>query len=117
MARRMSEFQRTGAVTMRGPLFEKNIPKVLGDAIVARAMEKFEKRVRRKGKKLGRRRNPIGPGELHLGRGVVMTLYSTTRWPRTTGHAWTRANIAAIKSMAPRVLRKVGKEIAAELGG
>lgn len=104
-------------VTIRGPLFEKVIDKTIQRQIVTEAMKKFEKRVRRKGRKIGRKRNPIGPGDLHLGGGVVMELHSSTNWPRTTGVSWTRKNIAAIKSMSPRVLRKLAKEIVGELGG
>ena len=106
-----------GAVTLRGPLFEKKISKVIERQIIEQAMVKFEKRVRRKGKRIGRKRNPIGPGDLHLGKGVVMELHSTKNWPRTTGYSWTHKNVAAIKAMAPRVLRKLAKEIVGELGG
>lgn len=106
-----------GEVTLRGPLFEKKITKVIERQIVTQAMPKFEKRVRRKGRRIGRKRNPIGPGDLHLGGGVVMEMHSTLHRPRTSGRAWTAKNVAAIKSMAPRVLRKLAREIVGELGG
>lgn len=106
-----------GTVTLRGPLFEKRIDKVIEQQILREAMPKFEKRVRRRGRTLGRKRNPIGPGDLHLGRGVVMELHSTKNWPRTTGYAWTNKNVAAIKAMAPRVLRSLARKIVGELGG
>ncbi len=104
-------------ITLRGPLFKKRISKVVERQILSEAMPKFEKRVRRKGKKIGRKRNPIGPGRMALGGGVTMELTSSTNWPRTTGRAWTRKNVAAIKAMAPRVLRKLAKQIVGELGG
>lgn len=103
------------SVTMRGPLFSKVITKEVEKAIMSEAMAKFEKRVRRKGRRVGRKRNPIGPGELTLGRGVTLVLTSTTVHPRTTGSAWTAKNVAAIKSMAPRVLRSVARKIVGEL--
>ena len=105
-------------ITLRGPLFSKNIPKVLGEAIITEVMEKVEKRVRRpkkRGHNLGRKRNPIGPGEITRGGGVRMTLTSSLHNPRTTGRSWTAANIAAIKKMVPFVIRKAARKMAAEL--
>ena len=113
----MAAPKQFGAVTLRGPLFEKKISKVIERQIMREAMPKFEKRVRRKGKKIGRKRNPIGPGSFALGGGVEMTMSSTKIWPRTVGSTWTAKNVAAIKAMAPRVLRKLAKEIVGELGG
>lgn len=117
----MSPAATKGIVTLRGPLFEKKINKTIERQIITQAMAKFEKRVRRPSKKaqkrIGFKRNPINRGDLHLGRGVAMELHSPTNWPRTTGYAWTNANIAAIKRMAPNVLRKLAREIVAELGG
>lgn len=104
-------------VTLRGPLFEKQISRVVERQIMTEAMPKFEKRVRRRGRRMGRRRNPIGPGELTLGRGVTLVMESTKHHPRTTGSAWTAKNVAAIKSMAPRVLRSLARKIVGELGG
>ncbi len=110
-----------GAVTLRGPLFSKKISKVIERQIIEQAMVKFEKRVRRPSKKvqkrIGFKRNPIRPGDLHLGGGVAMELHSTTKWPRTTGYSWTHKNVAAIKAMAPRVLRSLARKIVGELGG
>ena len=113
-----TQFQRTGVVTLRGPLFEKRIDRVVEAAIMRQAMEKFEKRVRRTKKSghiLGRKRNPIGPGDLTKGKTIQLQMRSTLRNPRTTGKAWTRANVAAIKSMTPFVLRDLAKKIVAEL--
>ena len=116
-----ADYRAKGIVTLRGPLFDKDVEKVIERQIMERAMPKFEKRVRRKGRGkkqgLGRKRNPIGPGDLHLGGGVVMVLHSTKNFPRTTGYTWTRYNIAAIKKMAPNVLRSLRRKIVAELGG
>ncbi len=118
-------------VTLRGPLFEKKIDKVVEAAIIEYTMRRIEKRVRRVPKRkkhtLGRRRNPIGPGKLdrnpptfglgslEFGGNVSMTFKSTTRRPRKTGRAWQAKNVAIIKSMAPRVMRAMAKQIAANL--
>ena len=119
-------------VTLRGPLFTKKIDKVVQDAIIAHTMKKIDERVtrvvkRKKKGTLGRRRNPIpagklnrqpptfGVGVLQFGGNVSLTFKSTTIWPRTTGRSWQDKNIAIIKSMAPRVMRKTAKKIAAEL--
>ncbi len=118
-------------VRLRGPLFEKKIDKVVEEAIVFYAMRRIETRVRRVPKRkkgtLGRRRNPIpkgkldrtppmfGLGTLELGGGVAMTFKSTLKPPRTKGKSWQRKNVAIIKSMAPRVMRSVAKQIAANL--
>ena len=102
-------------ITLRGPIFHKDIPKVLGDAIITEVMEKVEKRVRRKGRKAGRKRNPIGPGNIRRHDGVSMTLTSSLNWPRTSGGKWAQKNMAAIKAMAPRVIRKAGRRMAKEL--
>lgn len=107
----------SGTVRLRGPLFEKKIDKVVEQAIIREAMGKFEERVRRKGRKIGRKRNPIGPGDLTKGRGAVtLELETSLHNPRTTGRSWQRKNIAAIKAMRGRVLRKVAKRIVGELG-
>ena len=105
----------TGNVTLRGPLFSKNIRGEVRDAILAEAMEKFEKRVRRKGRKIGRKRNPIGPGDFSGRDVMVLEMTSTLNWPRASGGSWTRKNIAAIKAMSPRVLRSVANRIVMEL--
>lgn len=106
----------TGAVTVRGPLFEKKIDRVVEKAIISEAMDKFETRVRRKGRKIGRKRNPIGEGKLTKGRNeVTLELETSLHSPRTTGKSWQRKNIAAVNAMKGRVLRKVAKRIVGEL--
>ena len=115
MARRPSEFQRTGVVTLRGPLFEKRIDRVVEAAIMTEAMPSFEKRITRKGRKIGRKRNPIGPGDLTKGKTIQLTMTSTLNRPRTSGIKWTQHNVRAIKAMAPGKLRSVAKKIVAEL--
>ncbi len=118
-------------VTLRGPLFEKKIDKEIQDAIVWYALKRIEKRMRfvpkRVKKALGRHRNPIGPGKLNkkpptfglgtlqFGGNVSMTFASTTIRPRRSGKSWQKKNVAIIKSMAPRVMRKTAKRIAAIL--
>ena len=102
-------------ITLRGPIFHKDIPKVLGDAIITEVMEKVEKRVRRKGRKAGRRNNPIGPGDIRRRDGVTMTLTSSLNRPRTSGGTSVQKNMATIRGMAPRVIRKAGRRMAKEL--
>ncbi len=112
-------------VTLRGPLFSKQISPTIRRQIMTEAMPKFNKRITRRGRKVGRKRNPIPPGRewnagfglLTLGRGVAMKWDSTTRHPRTTGKTWQRKNVAIIKAMAPRVLRSLARKIVGELGG
>ena len=119
-------------VTLRGPLFKKKIDKVVQDAIIAHTFKRIDERLtrvlksKRKGT-LGRRKNPIpagklnrqpptfGVGVLQFGGNVSLTFKSTTIWPRTTGRSWQDKNVAIIKSMAPRVMRKTAKQIAADL--
>ena len=110
-----TQFQRTGVVTLRGPLFEKKINRVVEAAIMERAMTSFEKRVTRKGRKIGRRNTPIGPGDLSKGKTIQLTMHSTLNRPRTSGGKWTAHNVRAVKAMAPRVLRSVAKRIVGEL--
>ena len=103
-------------IVLRGPLFTKRIDKVVQGAIIDEAMGKFEERVRRKGRRIGRKRNPIPEGKLTKGRSEVkLQLETTLNYPRTTGSSWQRKNIAAIKAMRGRVLRKVAKRIVGEL--
>ena len=105
-------------IPLRGPIFFKDIPKVLGDAIIKEVMRKVEKRVRRpkkRGHNLGRKNNPIGPGDIRRRDGVTMTLTSSLNRPRMSGGKWVQKNMAAIKAMAPRVIRKAGRRMAKEL--
>ncbi len=113
-------------ITLRGPLFEKKIDKVVQDAIIGEAMLKFEKRIkepsRKAQKRRGFRKNPLRTVELK-GRGgglasssVSLVIASPTgNFPRMSGSSWTRKNIAAVKAMRGRVLRSVAKKIVAEL--
>ena len=104
-------------ITLRGPIFFKDIPKVLGDAIITEVMEKVEKEVRKRsnrGRRLGRKRNQIGPGEIRRRDGVSMTLTSSLNWPRTSGGTWVQQNMATLRGMAPRVIRKAGRRMAKE---
>ena len=106
----------TDVITVRGPLFTKRIDKTVEQAIIKEAMDKFGERVRRKGRKIGRKRNPIGEGKLTKGRGEVkLELETSLNYPRTTGRSWQRKNIAAVKAMRGRVLRKLAKRIVGEL--
>ncbi len=107
---------RSSVVTLRGPFFEKRINKEVEGAIISEAMDKFETRVRRKGRKIGRKRNPIGEGKLTKGRNTVtLEIGTSLNWPRASGKSWQRKNIAAVNAMKGRVLRKVAKRIVGEL--
>jgi hypothetical protein len=98
-------------------MFEKRIDRVMQQSIIEQAMPKFEKRLRRKGRRIGRRNNPIRPGELTLGGGVTLVMTSSLHHPRRTGRSWQGKNVAIVKAMAPRVLRSLGRKMVAELGG
>lgn len=123
------------AVTLRGPLFSKNIPKVVRDAIADEAIEKVGARMERGGRGQGAKVNRI----TRRRNGLTMDVRSTLRDPnsiaqripsfgrgatrrpnprfnpRSKGTAWTRKNMAAARSMLPFVLRKTAKRIIAGL--
>ncbi len=102
-------------VTFRGPIFDKKIDDVVRDAILKEGMDKFEQRVARPGKRLGRKNNPIGPGHLTTGDTMELEIRSTLIHPRTTGRTWISKNVAAVNKMSPFVLRKIAKRIVGEL--
>ena len=102
-------------IVLRGPLFTKRIDKVVQGVIIDEAMGKFEERITRKGRKIGRKRNPIGPGDLTKGKTIQLTMTSSLHRPRTSGIKWTQHNVRAIKAMRGRVLRSVAKRIVGEL--
>lgn len=102
-------------VTMTGPLFEKRIDREIEREIVEYTMDKIEHRLRRGGRRLGRKNNPIREGRLTLGGGATLEMTSTTNWPRTSGGSWSRKNVAIVKAMAPRVLRATAKRIVTAL--
>lgn len=101
-------------VTVRGPMFRKNIDEMVKKALVAEVIDKVEQRMRRQGKGLGAQRNQVTQqmrGELEL------LVESTRIWPRTKGTRWTRKNIGIVKAMAPRVMQKAATRIVEDLGG
>lgn len=101
----------TVAVTLKGPMFEKDVPRIIEKQIIHEILGKVEERTKRQGKGLGARRNTID----HQRRGLELTVDTSKIRPRTKGTAWQKKNVGIIKSMAPRVARKAAERIAAEL--
>ena len=99
------------SVTLKGPLFSKKIDQVVKAAMIEETLEKIGQRMERGGKGLGAKRNIISRQTAALEMGVQ----STRHFPRTRGTAWTQKNVAIVKAMAPRVLRKAALRIAGEL--
>ncbi len=108
-------------VTVRGPLFEKNISGTLKTAGVEEAIGKINDRLMRKGSQgsggrgLGVRRNVVTARRDELVLRVSSTKGGKEHWPRMKGTTWQRKNIAITRAMAPRVLRAWAKRVAAEL--
>ena len=104
-------------VRLKGGIFRKAITPTVQRAIVSEILDKVEDRTKRQGRGLGAQRNqPITFTR------VPHRLQTTVRapvgkFPRTTGRAWPRKNVAIVKSMAPRVANKTATRIAAEMGG
>ena len=120
-------------VILRGPLFEKKINTVVKRALVQQCMERLDKemtikteRLKRKGGKwpsgrrkgLGAKRN-IVTAEKAFGMTVAqelkLTIESTTKSPRTKGTMWVRKNVAWMRKMAPRILKKAANQVVGEL--
>lgn len=99
-------------VTLRGGLFGKNIPRAVEESLAGEVLAKVEERTRRQGKGIGAQRNTIS----HDRDGLALRISSTLRFPRSRGSAWQRKNMAIIRSMAPRVMRKAAERIAREMG-
>lgn len=102
-------------VTLKGGLFSKGIPPVVERALKEEALAKVRERINRpyRGKRLGRARNIVTPTEQEL----TLREDSTLIPPRTKGTSWQRKNVAIVKSMAPRVMKKAAQRIAEEMGG
>lgn len=104
-------------VAIRGNLVSKKVDDVVKKAIVEETLQKINERLGRKGaegsggKGLGVKRNIVSRQLT----GTVLTADTTKVWPRTRGTSWQRKNIAIIKAMAPRVLRKTADRIVSEL--
>ena len=132
----------TITVNVSGPLFSKKIDHVIKSAIVAEALMKVEERIKRPGRKAGRRLNRL-TSRIN---GLTLTVDSTVRAkgsrrqsfptfgrgagrrvnpdfnPRATGKAWMRKHVGSgdygkgiIGQMLPRVLRKTTARIVGEL--
>lgn len=83
----------------------------LTDPAMNEVLDKVGKRMQRKGKGLGSKRNTVTvetPGRLT--RSVETTLIS----PRTVGSAWDKYNRRAAQAMAPRVMRAAMRRIKKE---
>jgi hypothetical protein len=96
-------------VTLKGHLFEKKIDETVKKALVQEVLVKVGERMDRQGKGLGAKRNRITKKQAAE---LELLVESTRIWPRTKGTAWTRKNIAIVKAMAPRVMRKAAQRIA-----
>jgi hypothetical protein len=71
------------------------------------AQDTILKRVKRQGKGLGARRNELAFDVRPLGATVSTSLI----YPRTKGTSWGRKNVAAVRAMTPRVLKKAIKRM------
>jgi hypothetical protein len=98
-------------VTLKGPFFEKDVPRIVEKQILHEILGKVEERTERQGRGLGAQKNRID----HTYRRLELTVDTTRIYPRTKGTSWQKKNIGIIKSMAPRVARKAAERIAAEL--
>ena len=104
-------------VTVRGRIFAKNISGEVKKAIINESLEKIDKRLSRRPprKKLGMMRNPVKTRmDAHALKLHFEHVESRFHSPRRTGKAWLRKNIAIVKAMAPRVLRKTAARIIGE---
>ena len=118
-------------VVVRGPLFEKKIDKVVKAALIDECLKRIQKeeqiktdRLIRKRTKypsgrvkgLGAKRNPI-TREMLFGQSnlIAMGFKSPTNFPRTKGTKWVVKNIAWIRAMVPRVLKKAAARMVSEL--
>ena len=118
-------------VTLRGPLFTKKIDKVVKAALLDECMKRIQKEEQIKTdrlvhkrtkypsgrvKSLGAKRNPI-TREMVFGQSnlIAMRFTSPTRFPRTKGTKWVAKNMAWIRAMAPRVLKKAAARMVSEL--
>lgn len=99
-------------VTLKGGLFEKDIPRVVKKQIMHEVLGKLEERTKRQGKGLGAQRNHIS----HERRGLELIVRSTLINPRVKGTAWVRKNVGIVRGMAPRLVNKTAQRIAEELG-
>jgi hypothetical protein len=104
-------------VTIKGGLVSKKVDAVVKKAIVEETLQKISERLGRKGaqgsggKGLGVKRNIV---DRQLS-DISLEVDTTKIWPRTKGTSWNRENVAIVKAMAPRVLRKTAARIVDEL--
>jgi hypothetical protein len=115
----MANSQLNIDVKIKGPLFDKRIDDTVKAAMLDEVFEKVDARVARipRSAKLGRKNNTISSYRKDAGLEQTDTIESTLNWPRTTGRSWLGHNMAAIRKMAPNVIRAAGRRIAKDLGG
>lgn len=108
------------SVKVNGGIFEKNIPETVRTALREECLLKINDRMSRKGAQgsggrgLGVQRNIIG-SYVDI-TGLTLRVESSRIFPRTTGWSWQRKNIAIVRAMAPRVLKKAADRIVTEMG-
>ena len=98
-----------------GGLFHKDIPRSVRDAGREEVVTKITARWMRRRRRPGVQRNPLVERTEGL-EGSVRMAGARWRYPRRTGSKWKGSLIAAAKSMAPRVLNKWARTVAAEMG-
>ncbi len=111
-------------VKIYGPMFSKRIDATVQEAIITEGIDRVAERLMRKGPKgsggrgLGVRRNTIHEVRAYALRlDTISTAGGREHWPRAKGTTWVAKNVAIVRSMLPRVLRKIGRRVAKELGG
>lgn len=106
-------------VSVNGGIFKRDIRRTARQAVYEEALQKIDQRLMRRGiygsggKGRGVRRNIV---EHARDDDLAIEVSSTLRWPRTKGTTWTKKNVAIVKAMAPRVLRKAADRIVQEMG-
>ena len=106
-------------VQLKGPFFGKRIDEETRQTIYAEVLDKAEERLMRQPRspKLGRKNNTLSAKRYGRGEDYSLDVDSTLNWPRTKGTAWTSYNIAAVRKLAPNVIRAAGRRLAQSLGG
>ncbi len=106
-------------VDLKGPFFSARIDDVTKRAIYGEVLDKVDERLMRQPRspKAGRKNNTLSSKRRESSDEVAQDVDTTLNWPRTKGTAWVGYNIAAVKKLAPHVIRAVGRRIATDLGG
>jgi hypothetical protein len=116
-----SGWQIDKTVTLRGPLFTKNINETVKKAIIEEGIERIGKEIidrtetlkRSRKKGAGARANPVDRKTLNL----TMTVTSQIKhWPRMSGNKWVGYNMVKARGMSYNVMNKIATRICSELG-